>query len=123
MKPGTSARNTIGSPNASHSQMKRAALSAESTNSTPPFAFGWFATIPTGWPSIRAKPVISSTANSGLISNRLSASTMRSITRSMSIGLFSCAGICASRSSQLATGATAVRRGGSRSQFEGRYER
>ena len=35
---------------ASHSQMKRAALSAESTKSTPPLHFGWFATMPTGAP-------------------------------------------------------------------------
>src|SRR4029450_5573643 len=46
MKPGTSARNTIGSPNASQSQMKRAALSAESTNNTPAFPFRWLATPP-----------------------------------------------------------------------------
>ena len=48
MKPGTSARNRSGTLNASHSQMKRAALSAESTNSTPPRCFGLFATMPTG---------------------------------------------------------------------------
>ena len=36
--------------NASHSQMKRAALSAESTKSTPPLYFGWLATMPTGAP-------------------------------------------------------------------------
>ena len=47
MKPGTSARNTSGTLNASHSQMNRAALSAESTNSTPPLTAGLFATIPT----------------------------------------------------------------------------
>ena len=46
--------------NASHSQMKRAALSAESTKSTPPFHFGWLATMPTARPSMRAKPVTSS---------------------------------------------------------------
>ena len=36
MKPGTSARNSSGIPNASQVWMNRAALSAESTNSTPP---------------------------------------------------------------------------------------
>ena len=54
MKPGTSARNSSGMLNALQVQMKRAALSAESTNSTPPFCFGWFATIPTARPSSRA---------------------------------------------------------------------
>ena len=37
MKPGTSARNSSGTLKALQVQMKRAALSAESTNSTPPF--------------------------------------------------------------------------------------
>ncbi len=36
--------------NASHSQMNRAALSAESTKSTPPLYFGWLATMPTARP-------------------------------------------------------------------------
>ena len=54
MKPGTSARNSSGIPNALQVQMKRAALSAESTNSTPPLNFGWLATIPTTRPSSRA---------------------------------------------------------------------
>ena len=47
MNPGTSQRYTSGMLNASHIQMNRAALSAESTNSTPPFTAGWFATNPT----------------------------------------------------------------------------
>jgi hypothetical protein len=51
MKPGTSAKNSSGTLKASHSQMKRAALSAESTNSTPPFHLGWLATIPTVRPA------------------------------------------------------------------------
>ena len=79
MKPGTSARNTSGIPKASHSQMKRAALSAESTNSTPPFHFGWLATMPIGRPSRRAKPVTSSRANSFLSSKKLPSSTSASI--------------------------------------------
>ena len=54
MKPGTSARNSSGRPKALQVQMKRAALSAESTNSTPPLNFGWLATIPTARPSSRA---------------------------------------------------------------------
>ena len=54
MKPGTSARNRSGTLNALQVAMKRAALSAESTNNTPPLYFGWFATIPTTRPSSRA---------------------------------------------------------------------
>ena len=56
MKPGTSARKTSGMLKASHSQMKRAALSAESTNSVPARWAELLATIPTGWPSRRAEP-------------------------------------------------------------------
>src|SRR6202051_4777963 len=41
MNPGTSARNRSGMLNALQVEMKRAHLSDESTNSTPPFTFGW----------------------------------------------------------------------------------
>ncbi len=51
MKPGTSARKSSGTLKALQVMMKRAALSAESTKSTPPFTFGWFATIPIARPS------------------------------------------------------------------------
>ena len=54
MKPGTSARNSSGTLKALQVRMKRAALSAESTNSTPPLTLGWLATIPTTRPSRRA---------------------------------------------------------------------
>ena len=84
MKPGTSARNTSGMLKASHSQMNRAALSAESTNSTPPFCSGLLATMPTGRPSMRPSPVISSGAKSGLSSKKLSASSRPSSTACMS---------------------------------------
>src|SRR5438105_13694850 len=50
MKPGTSHKNTNGTLKASHNQMNRAALSAESTNNTPPLTAGLLATIPTGFP-------------------------------------------------------------------------
>ena len=46
MKPGTSARNSKGMLNALQVQMKRAHLSEESTNSTPPLTLGWLATTP-----------------------------------------------------------------------------
>ena len=74
MKPGTSAKNSSGRSNASHSQMKRAALSAESTNSTPPLWRGCDAMIPTGMPESRARPVTISRANSLLISKKLPSS-------------------------------------------------
>ncbi len=62
MNPGTSARNSNGMPKASHNHTKRAALSAESTKSTPPFHLGWLATMPTARPPRRAKPVMISRA-------------------------------------------------------------
>ena len=54
MNPGTSARKSSGMLKALQVMMKRAALSAESTNSTPPLYFGWLATIPIARPSRRA---------------------------------------------------------------------
>ena len=84
MNPGTSARNTSGTLNASHSQMKRAALSAESTNSTPPRCFGLLARIPTGIPSSRANPTMSSRAHSGFSSKNEPSSTSASSTLCMS---------------------------------------
>jgi hypothetical protein len=80
MKPGTSARNTSGMLKASQHHTKRAALSAESENSAPPLAIGLLATIPVGFPSSRPIPHTSSGAKSGLISKKLSASTMPSMT-------------------------------------------
>src|SRR5204863_4053617 len=56
MNPGTSHRNTSGMLKASQHQMNRAALSDESTNSTPPLAAGLLATMPTGLPSRWANP-------------------------------------------------------------------
>src|ERR1700694_150528 len=56
MKPGTSPRYTSGTLNASHMRMNRAALSAESESSTPPFCIGWFATTPTEFPAGRGAP-------------------------------------------------------------------
>src|SRR5690349_17906365 len=78
--------------NASQSQMNRAALSAESTNRTPPFTAELFATMPTGRPAIRAKPTITSGANNGLTSKNDSASTSPSMTSCMSNGIDSSAG-------------------------------
>src|SRR3970040_1931718 len=46
MKPGTSCRNTSGMLKASHSMMKRAALSAECTSRAPPSTIGWVGAVP-----------------------------------------------------------------------------
>ena len=124
MKPGTSARNSSGTLNASQSQMKRAALSAESTNSTPPRCIGLLATIPTRRPSRRANPMISSLANSGLISKNEPSSTSASITLCMSYARRSSSGIdrrpIGARGGWLGHGATV---GGSSRHDVGRYER
>jgi hypothetical protein len=84
MKPGTSARKTRGTLKALLSQMKRAALSAESPNRTPPLTAGLLATMPTLLPSSRPKPTISSGAKRGLISKKLPSSTRPSTTVCMS---------------------------------------
>ncbi len=76
MNPGTSARNSSGTLNASQSWMNRVALSAESTNSTPPLNIGLFATTPMTCPSSRAKPMTTSRAHSAWISKNESSSTM-----------------------------------------------
>ena len=93
MKPGTSAKNTSGTLNALHVEMKRAALSAESLNSTPPLWFGWLATSPTARPSRRAKPTISSFAQRAWISSSEPSSISAAISACMSNGLFSSSGI------------------------------
>src|SRR6266511_3850834 len=64
--------------------MNRAALSAESTISTPPLTFGWLATIPIERPARRAKPTMISCAKRRLISNHEPASMSRSMTSYMS---------------------------------------
>src|SRR3954452_23010277 len=104
--------------NASHSQMNRADLSAESTNSTPPRTAELFATTPIGRPSSRAKPVTTSAANSGLISKNESASTSPSISSRISNGTDSSAGTTSSTSTVAASSAAAS--GGSSRQQVGR---
>src|SRR5438132_947106 len=74
MNPGTSARNTSGMLNASHSHTNRATLSEESTKRTPPLCIGWLATTPTTSPSRRPSPVMTSFAQSGLTSKKESSS-------------------------------------------------
>ena len=57
MNPGVSHRNRIGSSNASHSCMNRAALSAPSASIAPPRWLGSLAITPSGLPSTRASAV------------------------------------------------------------------
>src|SRR5204863_10012247 len=64
--------------------MNRAALSEESTKRTPPFTFGWLATIPTARPPRRAKPTMISRAKRRLISSHDPALTTRPMTSYMS---------------------------------------
>ena len=62
MKPGTSARNSSGTLNASHNCTNRVALSAESTNRTPPLCSELLATTPTVRPASRPNPTLTSRA-------------------------------------------------------------
>src|SRR5215213_6757576 len=77
---------------ASQSQMNRAALSALSTNSTPPRTAELLATMPTVSPSMRPNPVTSSAANKGLTSKKEPSSTSPSITSWTSNGVLSTSG-------------------------------
>ena len=121
MNPGTSARNTSGMLKASQHQMNRAALSAESTNSVPARWAELLATMPTGWPSRRARPTISSRANSGLISKKLCRSTMPSMTTCMSNGTRSSAGTMSGVSST--SGGSDSYTGGASRHVRGKYDR
>ena len=75
MKPEMFCRNTSGMPRWSQSSMKCAPFIADSLNSTP-----LFATIPTGWPWMRANAVTSVVPYSALNSWVCEPSTMRAIT-------------------------------------------
>ena len=70
--------------NASHSHTNRAALSAAFTSSAPPSTIGWFATMPIGWPPMRANPVTRFFAHSGFIQNTSPSSTIAVTTLRMS---------------------------------------
>ena len=118
MKPGTSARNSSGMPNASQVWMNRAALSAESTNSTPPLNMGLFAITPVTCPSSRAKPVTTSRAHSAWTSKKESSSTSPRTNRRMSKACRSLSGTRARRSVGLGSRASAT--GSGEAQFCGR---
>ena len=121
MKPGTSARNINEILNASQSHTKRAALSAESTNKTPPLCIGLLATIPTTLPSSSAKPVTSSVAQSGFTSKKESSSTRPTKKLWMSYPALSTLGSTLRVSG--VEGALGEYRGGSSRQFIGMNEK
>ena len=118
MKPGTSARNSSGTLNASQSWMNRAALSAESVKSTPPLNMGLLATTPMARPSSRANPTTSSRAHSAWISSSDPSSTRPRTYLRMSKAWRSLAGIIARRSP--APGGRAGAAGGVPAQLDGR---
>ena len=107
-------------PNASQSQMKRAALSALSTKSTPPLCLGWLATMPTGLPSMRAKAVITSGANSFFSSKSESASTSSRISANMSKNLFWSGGMISSIRLPEEAGGTGFCTGSGAEKFSGK---
>jgi hypothetical protein len=58
MKPGTSTKVTTGMLKASQKRTKRAALMEDLMSRQPASTSGWLATMPTVWPSMRAKPMM-----------------------------------------------------------------
>ncbi len=74
MNPGVSHRNTIGMSWASHSCMKRAALSAAGASMAPARCVGLLAMMPTGRPSTRASAVTMPRPNAGRSSSTESVS-------------------------------------------------
>ncbi|MCY1186417.1 hypothetical protein D9M73_272890 [compost metagenome] len=65
MKPGTSTKVITGILKASQKRTKRAALIELLMSRHPANTSGWFATMPTDWPSMRAKPMMMFFAYSG----------------------------------------------------------
>ena len=80
MIPGVSHRNTIGRSWASHSCMKRAALSAASLSMAPARCWGSLAMTPTARPSMRASAVTIPSPNPRRSSSTESVSNMVAIT-------------------------------------------
>ncbi len=86
-KPGVSIRNSRGSPNASHNEMKWPAFSQTPAVIEPAMWSGWLATTPTGRPSRRARLVMIDLACVGRSSNTEPTSTTASTTLRMSYAL------------------------------------
>ncbi len=78
--PGTSTKVITGTLKASQVRTNRAAFSLASMSRQPANCIGWLATMPTGWPSTRPKPVRMFGANSGCVSKNSASSRMCSIT-------------------------------------------
>ena len=70
--------------NASHMRTNRAAFSEASMSSVPAICDGWFAMMPTLYPSTRPKPTRTLRANSGWTSRNSSSSSTARSTVSMS---------------------------------------
>ncbi len=100
--------------------MKRAALSALSTKSTPPLCLGCEATTPTGRPSMRAKAVITSGAKSLFNSKSESASISSRIKANMSKNLFWSGGMMSSMRLPELAGATGFDNGSGLSKLSGK---
>ena len=81
MKPGVSHSERTGSPNASHSCRKRAALSALAASIAPARCSGLLAMTPIARPSIRASAVTMPGANDGRSSRTDPSSASSSIAR------------------------------------------
>ena len=82
--PGTSTKVTSGTLNASQVRTKRAAFSDASMSSVPASTWGWLPTIPTTWPSMRAKPQTMFIAHSWCTSKKSPSSTTSAMTFFMS---------------------------------------
>ena len=83
-KPGTSTKVITGMLKASQKRTKRAAFFDESMSRQPARTIGWFATMPTVAPCMRAKPVTMLAAYSGCSSKKSLSSTTFEISSFMS---------------------------------------
>src|SRR6056297_3250638 len=121
--PGTSTNVTSGMLNESQVRTNRAAFSDDSMSRTPASTFGWLPTMPTGAPSMRAKPHTIDFAQWGKYSKNSPSSTTWRITSIMSYGRFGLAGRM-SRSSGHSRSGSSPRSstGGSSRLFDGRND-
>ena len=117
MKPGTSTKVTIGMPNASQKRTKRAALIALLMSRQPASTSGWLATMPTGAPSIRPKPMTMFFALSGCSSKNSPSSTILTISSFMSYGLFGLSGTSVSSDISRRSAGSSFGRSGGRSRL------
>ena len=84
MNPGTSTKVMRGTLKASHVRTNRAPFSEASMLRTPASIWGWFPTMPTARPSIRANPQTRFMAQWWLTSKNSPSSTTASMTFFMS---------------------------------------